>query len=90
MLTKRPGSERPLYLQPKFKIMQKRINEIFILVMFSLIGIVAFQVYWCVNAYKVNKKNFDANIDLAMQRAMDDCKKDYFGFGTEGIDQKGI
>jgi signal transduction histidine kinase len=46
--------------------------------MFSLIGIVAFQVYWCVNAYKVNKKNFDTNIDVAMQKAMDDCKKDYF------------
>lgn len=58
--------------------MKKRINEIFILVMFSLIGIVMFQVYWCVNAYKINKKNFDTNIDVAMQRAMDDCKKDYF------------
>ncbi|HEX3385670.1 MAG TPA: hypothetical protein VHS53_10800, partial [Mucilaginibacter sp.] len=58
--------------------MKKRINEIFFLVMLSLIGIVAFQVYWCVNAYKVNKKNFDTNIDLAMQKAMDDCKKDYF------------
>jgi signal transduction histidine kinase len=46
--------------------------------MLSLIGIVMFQVYWCVNAYKVNKKNFDSNIDLAMQKAMDDCKKDYF------------
>lgn len=58
--------------------MKKRINEIFFLVMFSLIGIVMFQVYWCVNAYKINKKNFDANIDVAMQKAMDDCKKDYF------------
>ncbi|MBS1529067.1 MAG: hypothetical protein JSU01_02065, partial [Bacteroidetes bacterium] len=58
--------------------MKKNLNLIFLLVMLSLIGIVAFQVYWCVNAYKVNKKNFDANIDLAMQKAMDDCKKDYF------------
>jgi len=58
--------------------MKKRINEIFFLVMLSLIGIVAFQVYWCVNAYHVNKKSFDANIDLAMQKAMEDCKKEYF------------
>jgi signal transduction histidine kinase len=58
--------------------MIKRKREIFLLVMLSLIGIVMFQVYWCVNAYKVNKKNFDANIDVAMQKAMDDCKKDYF------------
>ncbi|MGZ3946110.1 MAG: sensor histidine kinase [Mucilaginibacter sp.] len=58
--------------------MKKRINQILLLVMLSLIGIVMFQVYWCVNAYKVNKKNFDVNIDLAMQKAMDDCKKDYF------------
>src|SRR3569833_2007979 len=78
MLTKRSVSKCILYLHSKFKVMQKRIIEIFILVILSLIGIVAFQVYWCVNAYKVNKKNFDANVDLAMQRAMDDCKKDYF------------
>jgi signal transduction histidine kinase len=58
--------------------MQKKINRIFVLVMLSLIGIVMFQVYWCVNAYKVNKKNFDVNVDQAMQKAMDDCKKDYF------------
>ncbi|HJP62721.1 MAG TPA: HAMP domain-containing sensor histidine kinase [Mucilaginibacter sp.] len=58
--------------------MKKNLNLIFFFVMISLIGIVIFQVYWCVNAYKVNKKNFDANIDLAMQKAMDDCKKDYF------------
>jgi signal transduction histidine kinase len=58
--------------------MKKNLNLIFFLVMLSLVGIVAFQVYWCLNAYKVNKKNFDANIDLAMQKAMDDCKKDYF------------
>jgi len=58
--------------------MKRKINQIFILVMLSLIGIVMFQVYWCVNAYKVNKKNFDANVDVAMQKAMDDCKKDYF------------
>jgi len=58
--------------------MKKNLNLIFLLVMLSLIGIVAFQVFWCVNAYKVNKKNFDANIDLAMQKAMDDCKKEYF------------
>ena len=58
--------------------MKKQINIILLLVMISLSGIVMFQVYWCLNAYHVNKKNFDSKIDLAMQRAMDDCKKDYF------------
>ncbi len=36
------------------------------------------QVYWAINAYKANKKKFDGDVDIAMQRAMDDCKKDYF------------
>jgi|SRR5579863_2439468 len=58
--------------------MKKRLNGIFTLVIVSLTGIILFQVYWCLAAYEVNKKNFDGNIDFAMQKAMDDCKKEYF------------
>lgn len=58
--------------------MKKKLNLIFLFVMVSLTGIIMFQVYWCLAAFEVNKKNFDANIDFAMQKAMDDCKKDYF------------
>ncbi|HTD98903.1 MAG TPA: HAMP domain-containing sensor histidine kinase [Mucilaginibacter sp.] len=58
--------------------MKRKLNVIFLLVMLSLTGIIMFQVYWTVNAYHVNKNKFDADIDIAMQKAMDDCKKDYF------------
>ncbi|MGZ3757322.1 MAG: sensor histidine kinase [Mucilaginibacter sp.] len=58
--------------------MKKKLNTIFILIALALLGIIIFQIYWTVNAYKVNKEKFDANINAAMQNAMDDCKKDYF------------
>ena len=48
------------------------------LISLSLFAIVVFQLYWTVNAYQVNKKNLNAKIDIAMQQAMDSCKKDYF------------
>lgn len=58
--------------------MKKKLNILFILVSLSLLGIVIFQVYWSVSAYGVNKTRFDTDVDIAMQKAMDDCKKDYF------------
>jgi len=58
--------------------MKKKLKIAFILIALALLGIIIFQIYWSVSAYQVNKRRFDANIDLAMQRAMDDCKKDYF------------
>ncbi len=58
--------------------MKKKLNILFILVSLSLLGIIVFQVYWSISAYKVNKTKFDTDVDVAMQKAMDDCKKDYF------------
>jgi len=58
--------------------MKKKLNILFLLISLSLLGIIVFQGYWSFTAYHVNKEKFDTNIDLAMQRAMDDCKKDYF------------
>jgi len=58
--------------------MKKKLNILFVLISLSLSGIIIFQIYWTVDAYNVNKEKFDNNIDLAMQKAMDDCKKDYF------------
>ncbi|MDB5149870.1 MAG: sensor histidine kinase, partial [Mucilaginibacter sp.] len=58
--------------------MKKKLKIILVLITLSLTGIIVFQTYWSINAYEVNKKNFDANIDVAMQRALDSCKKDYF------------
>jgi len=58
--------------------MKSKLNRVFALVMLSLTGIIMFQVYWSINAYKVNKRKFDSDIDMTMQHAMDDCKKDYF------------
>lgn len=57
--------------------MKKKLKIVFALIILSLCGIIFFQIYWVVNAYRVNKEKFDANIDLAMQRAINDCKKDY-------------
>ena len=58
--------------------MKTKLNRIFILIALALFGIIIFQIYWTVNAYKVNKEKFDRQINVAMQNAMDDCKKDYF------------
>lgn len=58
--------------------MKKKLKSVFLLIILSLTGIIVFQVYWTINSYNVNKEKFDGNIDLAMQRALDDCKKDYF------------
>jgi len=58
--------------------MKKKLNILFLLISLSLLGIIVFQGYWSFTAYHVNKEKFDTNIDLAMQRAMNDCKKDYF------------
>src|SRR5476651_2140647 len=58
--------------------MKKKLGIAFTLIALSLIGIIVFQGYWTVNAYRVNKKQFDNDIDSAMTRAMDSCKRDYF------------
>jgi signal transduction histidine kinase len=58
--------------------MKKKLKTVLVLIALSLTGIVIFQTYWSINAYQVNKKTFDANIDAAMKHALDSCKKDYF------------
>ncbi len=58
--------------------MKEKLKIAFILIALALVGIIVFQIYWSVNVYRVNKEKFDANINVAMQRAIDDCKKDYF------------
>ncbi len=57
--------------------MKNKLKIVFALIILSLCGIIFFQIYWVVNAYRVNKEKFDTNIDLAMQRAINDCKRDY-------------
>lgn len=57
--------------------MRRKLNIIFLLITLSLLGIIAFQVYWALNAFTVNKEKFDSNIDVALQRAINDCKKEY-------------
>ncbi len=58
--------------------MKKKLGIAFTLIALSLMGIIVFQGYWTVNAYRVNKKQFDNDIDSAMLKAMDSCKRDYF------------
>jgi hypothetical protein len=58
--------------------MRRKLNIIFLLITLSLFGTIAFQVYWALNAYAVNKEKFDSNIDVALQHAINDCKKEYW------------
>jgi len=58
--------------------MKKKLNIVFVLMALALLGIILFQIYWTANAYAVNKEKFDTNANSAMQKAMDECKKDYF------------
>lgn len=59
-------------------IMKRKLKIVLILIAISLTGIVIFQIYWSLNAYTINKKIFDSKVIVAMQLAMDRCKKDYF------------
>jgi signal transduction histidine kinase len=58
--------------------MKKKLNILFLLIGLALLGIIISQACWSITAYSVNRNRFDMNIDVAMQKAMDDCKKDYF------------
>ncbi|MDP9078746.1 MAG: HAMP domain-containing histidine kinase [Bacteroidota bacterium] len=57
--------------------MKQKLKIVFVLITFSLLGIIVFQAYWTISAYLVNKEKFDNNINIAMQKAMEDCKVDY-------------
>jgi signal transduction histidine kinase len=58
--------------------MKKKLYIVLFLTTFLLTGIIVLQVYWSFTAYKLNKEKFDGDINIAMQRALDSCKKDYF------------
>jgi signal transduction histidine kinase len=58
--------------------MKKKLSIVLFLTTLLLAGIIVLQLYWSFTAYKLNKEKFDGDINLAMQRALDSCKKDYF------------
>ena len=58
--------------------MKRKLIIVLFLTALLLFGIIAVQVYWSFSAYKLNKEKFDGDINTAMQRALDSCKKDYF------------
>lgn len=58
--------------------MKKKLYIVLFLTTVLLTGIIVLQVYWSFTAYKLNKEKFDGDINIAMQRALDSCKKDYF------------
>jgi signal transduction histidine kinase len=58
--------------------MKRKLIIVLFLTTLLLIGIIAVQAYWSFSAYKLNKEKFDGDINIAMQRALDSCKKDYF------------
>ncbi|RWY50293.1 sensor histidine kinase [Mucilaginibacter gilvus] len=58
--------------------MKKKLYIVLFLTTILLAGIIALQLYWTFTAYKLNKEKFDGDINIAMQRALHSCKKDYF------------
>nr|WP_294946502.1 HAMP domain-containing sensor histidine kinase [uncultured Mucilaginibacter sp.] len=58
--------------------MKKKLCIVLFLTTILLAGIIVLQLYWSFTAYKLNKEKFDGDINIAMQRALDSCKKDYF------------
>jgi signal transduction histidine kinase len=58
--------------------MKRKLIIVLFLTILLLFGIIAVQIYWSFSAYKLNKEKFDGDINTAMQRALDSCKKDYF------------
>ncbi|QJD96442.1 HAMP domain-containing histidine kinase [Mucilaginibacter robiniae] len=58
--------------------MKQKLAIVMALIAVAITGTIIFQLYWTFNAYRFNKAKFDYNIDTAMLRAMNDCKKDYF------------
>jgi signal transduction histidine kinase len=58
--------------------MKKKLYIVLFLTTILLAGIIVLQLYWSFTAYKLNKEKFDGDINIAMQRALDSCKKDYF------------
>ncbi|WP_165851976.1 sensor histidine kinase [Mucilaginibacter terrenus] len=58
--------------------MKKKLTFVLFLTTLLLTGIIALQAYWSFSAYKLNKEKFDGDINVAMLRALDSCKKDYF------------
>ncbi|MBD1366639.1 HAMP domain-containing histidine kinase [Mucilaginibacter sp. ZT4R22] len=58
--------------------MKKKLSIVLFLTTLLLAGIIVLQLYWSFTAYKLNKEKFDGDINIAMQRALDSCKKDYF------------
>lgn len=58
--------------------MKKKLLIVLFLTTILLASIIVLQVYWSFTAYKLNKEKFDGDINIAMQRALDSCKRDYF------------
>jgi signal transduction histidine kinase len=58
--------------------MKRKLIIVLFLTTLLLIGIIGVQLYWSFSAYKLNKQKFDGDINIAMQRALDSCKRDYF------------
>jgi signal transduction histidine kinase len=58
--------------------MKRKLYIVLFLTTILLTCIIVLQVYWSFTAYKLNKEKFDGDINIAMQRALDSCKKDYF------------
>jgi signal transduction histidine kinase len=58
--------------------MKTKLKITLLLAALALTGIIICQAYWSFNAFKLNKQRFDDDINMVMQRALENCKKDYF------------
>lgn len=58
--------------------MKKRIQRIVLLALLANLGIVAFQIYWLRNTYKVNEVRFEKDVNEALNLAIEHLVVDHF------------
>jgi len=58
--------------------MKKRIQRIVLLALLANLGIVAFQIYWLRNTYKVNEARFEKDVNEALNIAVEHLVVDHF------------
>jgi len=58
--------------------MKKRIQRIVLLALVANLGIIAFQIYWLRNTYKVNEARFEKDVNEALSIAIEHLVVDHF------------
>ena len=65
--------------------MRRKLRWVLLIAAFTCSGIIAFQLFWMFNAYRLSEENFNKTASIALQRAIDDyqLKRSGFNFPTK-------